>query len=426
MKFRFAGQPFADQPNLVDFIEHARDGGFDELKIAVAWAKRSGLGRVWDALHEFRDQGGKVLLILGVSEGGATREGLDLARQVADEGYVFHDPRRTFHPKVYFASSPGQRSLLVGSSNLTAGGLGWNYEASTWTDWDAGEGKDVTDQVSAWFDGLIAETKSCSPLTADLITALENSGDIVIGSESRARRVQKKKSDTPEDNDSATAATISGLFKPVLAGLRKLPGLSSKIASLATAPATATAPAPGTTAAKKPAPKATGASGTSTTAKKPALAGPAPFPTSDVQRRWIKQLDNTAAQQVKSAASNPTGNLRLSQENASIDHKHYFRDDFFGGLPWTPTEGKDTEQEVVVGFHTWIDGTDHDIQELRISHDPKRISGQGNVPTVLHWGVLAPQMRETDYVGLHISLERTTGGKYNLVISQEPRGNYLV
>ncbi|MFJ7247285.1 phospholipase D-like domain-containing protein [Kitasatospora sp. NPDC098652] len=418
MKTRFVGQPFADHPNLVDFIEHARDDGFDELRIAVAWAKRSGLGRVWDALEEFRKQGGKVLLILGVSEGGATREGLELALQVADEGYVFHDPRRTFHPKVYFASSPGQRSLLVGSSNLTAGGLGWNYEASMWVDWDAGEGNDVTDQVSAWFDGLIAETTSCSPLTADLITALENSGDIVIGSESRARRVQKKKSDTPEDSDSATVTTINGLFKPVPAGLRKLPGLSSKIAPLA--------PAPGATATKKATTKATGASGTPTTVKAPALAGPAPFPTADVQRRWIKELDNTAAQQVKSAASNPTGNLRLSQESAPIDHKHYFRDDFFGGLPWTPTEGKDTEQEVFVGFRTWIDGTDHGIQELRLSHDPKRISGQGNVPTVLHWGVLGPELRGTSYVGLHISLERTTGGEYNLVISQAPRGNYLV
>ncbi|WP_420168303.1 phospholipase D-like domain-containing protein [Streptomyces violaceoruber] len=418
MKLRFVGQPFADHPNLVDFIEHARDDGFNELKIAVAWAKRSGLGRVWDALEEFRSQGGRVLLILGVSEGGATREGLELALQVADEGYVFHDPRRTFHPKVYFACSSGQRSLLVGSSNLTAGGLSWNYEASTWVDWDAGEGEDVTDKVSAWFDGLIAKTESCSLLTAELIANLEKSGDITIGSESRARRVQKKKSDTPEDNDSAIVATINGLFKPVLAGLRKLPGLSSKIAPLPSAP--------GAAAAKKPATKATGASGTPLMVKKPALAGPAPFPTANVQRRWHKRLDNTAAQQVKSAASNPTGNLRLSQEDAPIDHKHYFRDDFFGGLPWTPTEGKETEQEVVVGFRTWIDGADHGIQEIRLSHDPKRISGQGNVPTVLHWGALAPTMRETNYVGLYISLERTTGDQYNLVISQKLRGDHQV
>lgn len=368
---------------------------------------------------EFQANGGKVLLILGVSEGGATKEGLELALQIADQGYVFHDPRRTFHPKVYFSSSAtGKRSLLVGSSNLTAGGLSWNYEASMWTDWDAGEGEDVTDEVSAWFDGLIAETESCSPLTADLIKDLEQSGDILIGSETRARRVQKKRSDTPEDNDSAVVATISGLFKPVLAGLRKLPSLSAKIK-----------PAQSSTGAgvqKKPSTGVRTASATGAAAQPPALAGPAPLPTADVQRRWFKQLDNTAAQQVKSAGSNPTGNLRLSQEAAAIDHKVYFRDDFFGGLPWTPTEGRASEQEVVVGFHTWIDGTDFGVQDLRVSHDPARISGQGNVPTVLHWGVLAPELRATTYIGLFITLERTSTGDYNLVISQAPRGDYMV
>lgn len=320
---------------------------------------------------------------------------------------------------MYFASSTsGQRSLLVGSSNLTAGGLSWNYEASVWMEWDAGEGEDVTDEVSAWFDGLIAQTESCSPLTAELIKELESSGDIVIGSESRARRVQQKESDTPEDNDSTIGATISGLFKPVLDGLRKLPALSSKIAPLATLP--------GPKASKTTSPRSTAGFGPPETVKEPVLAKPAPFPTDDVQRRWFRQLDSTAAQQVKSAASNPTGNLRLSQADAAIDHKRYFRDDFLGGLPWTPTEGKETEQEILVEFRTWIDGTDFGVQELRVSHDPRRISGQGNVPTVLHWGGLAPEMRQTNYVGLYFTLERTTSGEFNLVISQSTRGDYLV
>lgn len=418
MKLRFAGQPFADHPNLVDFIEHARDEGFDELKIAVAWAKRSGIGRIWDALEEFRKQGGKVLLILGVSEGGATREGLDLALKIADETYVFHDPQRTFHPKVYFASSTGKRSLLVGSSNLTAGGLSWNYEASMWVDWDAGEGEDVTDEVSAWFDGLIAETDSCSPLTTTLIADMEKSRDIVIGSESRARRVQKTKSDTPEDNDSWIVATISGLFKPVRNGLRKLPGLSSQISPLSGRAATS--------GSKKPRAAAKRGSTTSGPVNTPALAGPAPLAIDDVQLRWFKQLDHTAAQQAKGANTKLTGNLRLSQEAAAINHRVYFRDVFFGGLPWTPAEGRSSAQEVIVGFHTWIDGTDFGVQDLKISHDPGRISGQGNVSTVLHWGVLGPELRATNYIGLYVSIERTTTGEYNLVISQAPRGDYMV
>lgn len=407
MKLNFVGQPFATHRNLVDFVEHARDHGFDELKIAVAWAKKSGLGRLWDALEAFRARGGAVTLIVGVSEGGATKEGLELAMEIADAAYVFHDPRRTFHPKVYFTkSTSGERSLLVGSSNLTAGGLGWNYEASTWIDWDAGEGEDVTDEVEAWFDSLIAENRSCRPLTGGLIDQLEMSSDIVLGSEMRARRVQKKKSDTPEDNDSTLVATISGLFKPVKVGLRKLTGLSGKITAIQVASPSAktTAQQPGGAA--------------SAVTKLPVNASAAPLPADNVQRRWVKKLDHTAAQQVKSPRSNPTGNLRLSQGSSEIDHKTYFRDDFFGGLPWAPTDGKDTEQEVVVGFRVWIGGDDLGIQYLRLSHDPHRISGQGNVPTLLHWGVeLGRTLRQTSYIGQYLSLERTADSEYNLVIS---------
>lgn len=410
MEIRFVAQPFDQNSNLVDFIDHATGGGFTEIKIAVAWAKRSGLGRVWDALAAFRQQGGQVLLVLGVSEGGATKEGLELALEIADHGYVFHDPRRTFHPKVYFASSPGKRSLLVGSSNLTAGGLSWNYESSLWVDWDEDEGKDVSDTVSSWFDDLVASSQACRPLTADLIAQMEASGDIVIGVESRARRVQKPKSDTPEDSDSSVTATLSGLFKPLLTGLRKLPGLSTKVAPL-NKPSTA------------PAAKA-GQLPSDQSSSPQAHADESQPPDEAVVRRWFKELDNTAAQQVKSANSNPTGNLRLSQEDAPIDHKVYFRDDFFGGLPWTPTDGKESEQEVIVGFHTWIDGRDYGVQDLRISHDPRRIAGQGNVPTVLHWGTIGKVLRETNYVGHFVSLERTESGDFNLIISPAPRGDY--
>lgn len=413
VEIHFLGQPFSQQLSLLDFVEHATTKNFDEIKIAVAWAKRSGLGRIWEALDGFRANGGRIVLVLGVSEGGATTEGLELALQAADEAYVFHDPRRTFHPKVYLASSFGPRSLLVGSSNLTAGGLGWNYESSLWVDWDAGEGTDVTDAVDEWFDTLIAVSGTCQPLTAALIAQLQSSKDIFIGSESQSRRVRRGKSDAPEDTDSVVAATVSGLFAPILAGLRKLPGLSSKVAPLGNG---ASGGASG--ASRKP--LATGIP-----ASAPIQGTDPALPLGSVRRRWFKELDHTAAQQPKGARTNPTGNLRLSRENSPINHTVYFRNDFFGGLPWVPTAGKNSEVEVVVAFRAWIDGHDLGMHNLRLSHDPNRISGQNNVPTVLHWGTLAPIMRATDYIGYYVNLERIIAGGYNLVVSKTPRGDYL-
>jgi len=413
MQQRFVGQPFGEHLNLVDFIEHATSQQLPQLRIAVAWAKRSGLGRIWDTLGDFRSAGGHVQLIIGVSEGGATKEGLELALDGADECYVFHDPRRTFHPKVYFGSSNKERSLLVGSSNLTAGGLSWNYEASVWLDWAKGENDDLDAAVTGWFARLLGESKSCLPLTKELIDQMSSSGDIVIGTEARARRVQSKRSDTPEDTDSSVTTTVNGLFQPVSVGLRKLPGLSKKLAPITqpTAPPAASPTAPG---------------GETPALNDATAAGHPPLPLDDVVRRWFKEMDHTAAQQVKSARSNPTGNLRLSQEDAPINHKVYFRENFFAGLPWTPSDGKVSEQEVLVRFRVWIDGQDLGEQDLRLSHDPRRIAGQGNVPTVLHWGPLGPVLRATSYIGFYVTLERVLDGRFNLVISKEPRGEYIV
>lgn len=407
MELRYLGQPFEQDATLADFIADAANGGYSEIKIAVAWAKRSGLSRVWDELTAFRDAGGHLTIVVGVSQGGATVEGLELVMELADDAYVFHDPRRTFHPKVYFASSDGRHSLLVGSSNLTAGGLGWNYESSLWAEWSGNEKSDVVEAVEAWFDRLVTSADACLPLDSVLMSDLLASPDIEITSEQRSVRVKRRKDDAPEDTDSAVATTVGGLFKSIQAGLRKLPGVARRFkATPKASPTPMRAPS---------------------TREVPTVAFPTVprTPSGSVARRWVKKMDNTAAQQVRSSRSNPTGNLRLSQERAPMDHKVYFREEFFQGLPWTPTPGKDTEQEVAVRFNTWIDGEDRGVSELRVSHDPSRIAGQGNVPTVLHWGPeLGPVLRATSYVGHFLTLERTEQDEFNLIISEKPRGSH--
>ena len=124
MDVRFLAQPLASSESLDTFIDCLKDPSLTELSIVTAWAKRSGLARVADRLSAFRSRGGSVRMVVGVSEGGATEEGLQLAMDLSDSAFVFHGPGRTFHPKVYSASGANQRELLVGSINLTAGGLG--------------------------------------------------------------------------------------------------------------------------------------------------------------------------------------------------------------------------------------------------------------------------------------------------------------
>lgn len=100
--------------------------------IVVAWARRSGVDLLYSALrHHLRH----VTLIVGTSARGTTAEALAHLRLLCHAVYVYHaHPRHTFHPKLYLLDSGGPRpqsaTALIGSSNLTAGGLLQNIEAN--------------------------------------------------------------------------------------------------------------------------------------------------------------------------------------------------------------------------------------------------------------------------------------------------------
>jgi hypothetical protein len=325
--------------------------------------------------------------------------------ELSDEAFVFHDPGRTFHPKVYLALGTARQSLLVGSSNLTAGGLAWNYEASLWLDWSQEFPDATVNAVHSWFGRLISEEGACHPLTEDLIEAMINSKDIIIQSELRARRTSKQ-GDAPEDTDSTEVGSITGLFTGVEAQLRRLPRLSAKSQT------------PSRT--KSIAPEDLGSSGVPDT-------GTDPLPLTDevVVHRWYRQMQHSQAQQKLNPDTKVRGSMTLTQADSKIDHLTYFYESFFYGLPWSLVPDKQDQLEVEVAFHTWIDGHDLGVHNLRVSHAPHRAASQGNVPTWLHWGSLMPYLQATSYVGFFTTLERMHNSEFVLIIDRRPNGEYL-
>src|SRR4051812_13610633 len=103
MGLQFIGQPFNDGGQAGEVLADALNAPWSsKLWIATAWAKRSGVGRIRSSVNEFTAAGGTSEIIVGVDEGGATREGLELCLEMFDSTLVYHDPgTRTFHPKIY-------------------------------------------------------------------------------------------------------------------------------------------------------------------------------------------------------------------------------------------------------------------------------------------------------------------------------------
>ncbi|MBE2240182.1 MAG: hypothetical protein IAE81_20505 [Caldilineaceae bacterium] len=111
-------------------------GTFVRLDAAIAFVKRSGVQHIASDLRDFVSRQGRVRLVVGIDQNGTSIEGLsDLLAAVGGQGeiWIVHssDAYVTFHPKLYLFKGEDKALLLVGSGNLTQGGLYANDEAAT-------------------------------------------------------------------------------------------------------------------------------------------------------------------------------------------------------------------------------------------------------------------------------------------------------
>lgn len=123
-------QPFTGQlgNRLIELLDVP---DYHTLNIAVAFAKNSGVLRIKDALERFRKRGGKVNAYVGVDLGGTSYEALTALLRHTDSLNVVHTEKgQTFHAKIYQFVGKDKGLVVVGSHNLTGGGLWTNFESS--------------------------------------------------------------------------------------------------------------------------------------------------------------------------------------------------------------------------------------------------------------------------------------------------------
>ena len=112
-----------------------------EFNVAVALITNTGFPLLEEAMTNCLARRGRGELLVGIdlpSHPDALAAVMELQRKFPTQLSVkyFKSPAaKWFHPKFYvFRSRSGRCHALVGSSNLTAGGLRKNYEASFWSD----------------------------------------------------------------------------------------------------------------------------------------------------------------------------------------------------------------------------------------------------------------------------------------------------
>lgn len=393
MRISFRFTPFdATRPALGERLAHClRDPRFTRLDAIVAWAKRSGLARLQREITRFRARGGKVSMIVGIDERGATREGLELVRQLADEAWIFQDPHGgTFHPKVYLFRGQNVATAFVGSSNLTRGGHYDNYEASIELEMALPADAGTLTEVEHWIELVRSEPELCIEVTEELVARVVSAG--------AARSESERENWTGADREGP--AVLLPFGRP-----RHRHVTAPVLAEAATAgparPGASTLPA-----------RAAASFGR-------AVGRHAATPAQIVDR-WFKRLDRSGAQQPPQAGTNVTGVLRLTQSGFPIDWRTYFRNSLFGAARWRPrTVSGRPGEETTIAFEVTIDARYVGRHSLAISHASHREAGQANVTTVLHWGSLMPMLRASNHTGYWVVLSRTSDRRHQLSIQRQ-------
>lgn len=123
-------QPFTGQLGN-HLIELLNSQEYQTLNIVVAFAKNSGVLRIKESLENFRKHGGKVNVYVGVDLGGTSYEALTNLLLLTDTLSVVHaEEGQTFHSKIYQFLGAEDGLIIIGSHNLTGGGLWTNFETS--------------------------------------------------------------------------------------------------------------------------------------------------------------------------------------------------------------------------------------------------------------------------------------------------------
>jgi HKD family nuclease len=206
-----------DAFRLGDYLNsHLKQPEWTEFRAAIAFVKQSGVRHISEALAEFSHRA-TVRMSIGIDLAGTSKEGLNgLLECLEDRGeiWVFHnDDTSTFHPKIYLFKGKDKADLVVGSGNLTEGGLFTNYEASLSVSLDLSvePDRELLAQVEAALDRWSDSSQGLAlRLTDELIERLVANGD--IPTEEEAREIKAK---IREAKKSADRKERVSLFKRV-------------------------------------------------------------------------------------------------------------------------------------------------------------------------------------------------------------------
>lgn len=142
--------------------ELLQSGKFNKLNIAVAFAKSSGVLRLINDFDDFLKNGGEINAYIGVDLGVTSYEALTALLPRTTTLHIIHaETTQSFHSKVYSFVGEDEELLIVGSNNLTGGGLWTNFESSLITSTSSEDNVPSQERFNQYINNLKSLNNSC-------------------------------------------------------------------------------------------------------------------------------------------------------------------------------------------------------------------------------------------------------------------------
>ena len=175
--------PGATAETLGAIERHLTSKRLERFRVAVAYARWEGVGLFSSKLEAFLSRGGYFELIVGIENGVTTPDAL-LYALVLQKRFPGCVTARTItdkyansimHTKFYEFKFAHETTAIIGSSNLTGGGLVQNTELSV--EYTVSRGSRLEDDWNINWQTLRKISKPVSPKTAQRLVASKRSGD---------------------------------------------------------------------------------------------------------------------------------------------------------------------------------------------------------------------------------------------------------
>lgn len=352
--------------------------------LSVAFVSESGVQQIE---KELKAHAAHVTVFAGIRNDITSHQGLSLLYGIGGKLYTVDTGSRMviFHPKLYLVRGKFQARLVVGSANLTLGGLNNNIEAGMLLDFDLTDADDkaVVDEIEAQLDALPIDY----PSHVVKVVAVTNLDKMLAC----GRLVDEMATPPPRPTTSAGASGDGDTVPRI--NLKVLPLRRALARAKAEPKKLKPTKTPATVAPGKPAPK------------------PAP-PTVGVEFELVwesKPLTRRDLTIPDAAGTHATGSVNLDKGllPEEVDHRHYFRDDVFPHLVWVVRSI--TVDEAFAKFQLVLKGISYGEFDLAIRHTNSITSTaykQRNAMTRLSWGPMREFVARPDLIGRTLALYR--------------------